>query len=347
MKAVVLQSGNKFGLEDVPKPQLQKNHDVIVKVTTAAICGSDIHAKHGVIPGYGPGAAMGHEFAGVIDGVGSDVINFKPGDRVAAAPITWCGVCPNCKRGDGPHCKFGGVFGGGAIFGPRLGGAQAEYIRVPYADNCLIHTPDNVPDEQAVLVGDIFATGYKAAKEAHIQTGDTVVVYGCGPVGMGAVISALQFGPKKVYAVELLDNRLAIAEGYGAETINGNDTDVVEKVRAITGGEGLDVAIEAVGELVTFTNALRSVRNDGMVSVVGLFPGPVEFPLHEMGFYGVRLVMGLGAPSYMSQLMALVESGRVDLKGLVTQVFPLDKAVEAFDLVEFHKDQCLKVLLKP
>jgi len=347
MKAVVLRSGREFGLADIPKPQLQRNHDVIVKVTIAAICGSDIHAKHGVIPGYGPGAVMGHEFAGVVEEVGSDVINFKPGDRVAAAPITWCGVCPNCKRNDSPHCRLGGVFGGGEIFGKGLGGAQAGYIRVPYADNCLVHIPDNVPDEQAVLVGDIFATGYKAARDANIQTGDTVVVYGCGPVGMGAIISTFQFGPKAVYAVELLDNRLAIAEGYGATTINGNEPDVVERVRAITGGEGLDVAIEAVGEPVTFMNALRSVRNDGMVSVVGLFPGPVEFPLHEMGFYGVRLVMGLGAPSHMGKLMALVESGKVSLGALVTHVFPLEEAIEAYELVENHKDQCLKVLLEP
>jgi threonine dehydrogenase-like Zn-dependent dehydrogenase len=347
MKAVVLQAGSRFTLEEVPKPGLQGRRDVIVKVTTAAICGSDVHAKHGLIPGYTPGTVMGHEFVGVIDESGPDVINFKAGDRVAAAPITWCGVCAPCRRREPQHCLLGGVWGGGEIFGRGLAGAQTNYIRVPYADNCLIRIPDNVPDEQAVFVGDVFVTGYRAAYEAHIGTGDTVVVYGCGPIGLGAVISAFQFGPKRVFAVDMLPNRLAIAREYGAITLNGAEIDAVAKVREETGGEGADVAIEAIGNPQAFMQALRSVRRGGAVSVVGLFPGPVEFPLHEMGFYGVRLSMGLGDPSFMTPLMGLVESGRVNLAALATHAFPLGKALEAYDLFENHKDECIKVLLKP
>jgi alcohol dehydrogenase len=347
MKAVVLREGNRFVLEEIPKPQIKAEHEVIVRVTTAAICGSDVHAKHGLIPGYTPGTIMGHEFVGIIEEVGSNVMEFKVGDRVSAAPITWCGVCISCKRGEPQYCLRGGVWGGGEIFGRGLAGAQTSFIRVPWADNCLISTPTNVSDEQAVFVGDVFTTGYRAASEGRIQTGDTVVVYGCGPIGLGAIISAMQFGPRTVYAVDMLENRLALARSYGAQTINPGNDDVVKQIRERTGGEGVDTAIEAIGNPQTFIQALRSVRRGGTFSVVGLFPGPVEFPLHEMGFYGVRISMGLGDPSTMRKLMRLLESKKVDLTPLATHTFPLERALEAYDLFENQKHKCLKVLLKP
>jgi threonine dehydrogenase-like Zn-dependent dehydrogenase len=347
MKAVVLQAEHKFALEEVPRPELKEHDDAIVRVTTAAICGSDVHAKHGLIPGYTPGTVMGHEFVGVVEEVGSDVMDFKPGERVAAPPVTWCGVCPACKRGDPQHCTRGGVWGGGEIFGRGLGGAQTVYIRIPWADNCLLHIPDSVADEQAVFVGDVFTTGYRAASEGHIKPGDTVVVYGCGPIGLGAVISAWQFGPKQVFAVDMLENRLALAREYGATALNGSQVNVLEALRDATGGEGADVAMEAIGNPQAFLQALRSVRRGGTVSVVGLFPSPVEFPLHELGFYGIRISMGLGDPSYMRELMGLVEKGRVNLAPLATYTYPLDQAMEAYDLFENQKDKCVKVLLKP
>jgi len=347
MKAVVLQAGNKFALEEIPKPELKGNGDVIVKVTTAAICGSDVHAKHGLIPGYTPGTIMGHEFVGVVDEVGPNVINFKPGDRVSAAAATWCGTCPACKRGEVQYCSHGGVWGGGEIFGPGLPGAHTSYIRVPNADNCLVSIPDNVADEQAVFVGDVLSTGYHAAREGHIQTGDRVAVFGCGPIGLGALISAWQFGPKEVFAVDMLDNRLAVAKEYGATALDGRDTDVVERIREATHGEGVDVAIEAIGNPHAFEQALKSVRRGGTVSVVGLFPAPVEFPIHQLSFYGVKVSMGLGNLCHMNQLMGLLECGRVNLSRLATHVFSLDKAIEAYDLFEFHREKCIKVLLKP
>ena len=347
MKAVVLQAGRRFALKEIPKPRLIGKKDAVVEVTMAAICGSDLHAKNGVIPGFKPGTIMGHEFTGLIDGVGPDVLNFKVGDRVVAAPITWCGVCNPCKRSEPQHCVRGGVFGGGEIFGKGMGGAQANYIRVPFADNCLFHVPDGVSDDQAVLVGDVFQAGYWSAREARIKTGDTIAVFGCGPIGLAAIISAFQFGAKRVFGVGKLENRLAIARQYGALTINGNEKDVLASLRKATGGEGVDVAIEAKGDPETFMQALRSVRRGGMVSVVGLFPRAVEFPIQEMGFYGVKLSMGLGDPSDVARLMGLVESGRVNLALLATHVFSLDKALEAYDFFENHKDKCVKVLLKP
>lgn len=347
MKAVVLQTGNQFAVEEVPEPKLQKNNDVIIKVTKAAICGSDIHAKHGLIPGIAPGTVIGHEFVGVVEEVGSDVTRFKPGDRVDAPAATWCGICPACKRDEVQYCVNGGVWGGGEIFGKGLAGAQTSYVRVPYADTCLTPIPDNVSDDQAVFVGDVFSTGYHAAYQGHIQTGDIVVIFGCGPIGLGALVSAWQFGPRQVLTVDMLDNRLALAKHYGATIIDGREGNVVERIREATDGGGADVAIEAIGNTDTFQQALKSVRRGGMVSVVGLFPAPVEFPLQELAFYGIRLSMGLASLSRMSRLMGLLESGRVDLTPLVTHTFALDNALDAYDLFENRKDQCLKVLLEP
>lgn len=347
MKAVVLQEGNKFGLEEVPEPALKKNDDVMVQVTAAAICGSDVHAKHGLIPGIPIGTIMGHEFVGKIVEVGSDVTRFNVGDRVAVPPGCFCGICEACRRGEIQYCTNGGVWGGGEMFGPDLQGAQTSYVRVPFADRCLTPIPDSVTDEQAVFVGDVFSTGYYAALEGHIQTGDTVVIFGCGPIGLGALISAWQFGPRQVFAVDLLDNRLDLAKHYGATVIDIRQGDAVEQLKEMTGGRLADVAIEAIGNPVTFGQSLKSVRRGGKVSVIGLFPFQVELPIHELSFYSIKISMGLADVSHVSELMGLIESGRVDLRPLATHEFPLEQAMDAYELFENHKDQCLKVLIKP
>lgn len=347
MKAVVLKSGKKLALEDVPEPALQKADDVIVNVTTTAICGSDIHVKQGLIPGISPGTVMGHEFVGVVETVGRDVTRFQPGDRVAAPAAIWCGICPACKRGDVQYCINGGVWGGGEIFGKGLSGVQTSYVRVPYADVCLTPIPDHVPDEQAVFVGDVFSTGYHAAREGHIEIGNTVAIFGCGPIGLGSLISAWQFGPKQVLGIDMLPNRLALAKHYGATAIDARQGHVVEQIQDATGGAGVDVAIEAIGKRETFLEAIRSVRRGGTVSVVGLFAVPVEFPLQELVPYGLRISMGLGNLGKMSQLMSLIESGRANLSPLVSHSFALDDALDAYDLFENQKEQCIKVLLKP
>jgi alcohol dehydrogenase len=347
MKAVVLKEKGQLALEDVPEPQLKENSDVIVRVTTAAICGSDIHIKHGLVPGVAPGTIMGHEFMGVIDRTGSEVTRFKPGDRVAVPAAVWCGICPACRRGEVEYCANGGVWGGGELFSLKLSGVQTVAVRVPFADVCLTSIPDSVPDEQAVFVGDVFSTGYHAAHEGHITIGDSVVIFGCGPIGLTALVSARQFGPKQVLAIDRLPNRLALAKHFGGLPIDASKGPVVEQIQRATGGAGADVVIEAVGSQETFLDALRSVRRGGAVSVVGLFPGPVDFPLHELVLSGLRLSMGLGNLSRMNQLMALIESGRVDLSPLVTHTFALDDALEAYDLFENHKEKCIKVVLKP
>jgi len=347
MEAIVLQAENQLAIKDVPEPELQKESDVMVRVTTAAICGSDIHIKHGLMPGIGPGTIMGHEFVGVVERAGSAVTRFKPGDRVAAPAAVWCGICAFCRRGDVQYCENGGVWGGGEFLGRGLSGVQTGYVRVPYADVCLTPIPDSVSDDQAVFVGDVFSTGYYAAREGHIGTGDTVAVFGCGPIGLAALVAAWQFGAGRVIGVDMFPNRLQVARHYGATVIDARDGAVAERVREAAGIEGVDVAIEAVGKTETFEHALQSVRRGGTVSAVGLFFEPVIFPIQELVIRGVHLNMGLGNLGFMGRLMNLIAAGRVDLSPLVTHTFSLEDGLQAYDLMENHKERCIKVLLKP
>lgn len=347
MLAVVLQPGNQIALREVPEPRIQGPDEILIQVTTAAICGSDLHAKQGLTPGLKPGVIMGHEFVGRVVEVGQAVIRFRPGDRVAAPASVWCGCCPSCRRGQVQYCERGGIWGGGEIFGSGLQGAQTALVRAPFADACLCAIPDEVPDEQAVFVGDVLSTGYHAARQGNIRTGDVVAVLGCGPIGLAAVISAGLFGPRRVLALDALDNRLELARAYGAVPLDVRQGDASELIRQATNGLGADVVIEAIGNPNTFLQCLRAVRRGGTVSVVGIFPSKVEFPLGRMSAYGLNLSMGLGAFKHMDRLMALLASGSLDLSPLVTHVFGLEQALEAYELFEDHKDQCLKVLLKP
>ncbi len=348
MRAVVVKKDEQIGVEDVPEPSLKESSDVLVRVTLAAICGSDVHIKHGRIPGIEPGTILGHEFVGIVQEVGAGVQRFQVGDRVVSPPAASCGTCAACRSGVLQNCPESSMYGGGPFMSPMgLDGVQTQLVRVPHADFVLTPIPAAVPDEQAVLVGDMFNTGYHAAHEARIGVADTVAVSGCGPVGLCAVLSARQFGPSRVFAIDLFDNRLALAERYGATPIDLRQGDPVEQIRAATGGEGVDVVLEASGNTGAFLDATRMIKKYGTISCVGLFGGPVEFPLQELIFRGIKVVMGLGNVVHIPTLMKLVEHGRVDLSPIGTHTFPLESATEAYELFENHKDQCLKVFLKP
>jgi threonine dehydrogenase-like Zn-dependent dehydrogenase len=346
VKAVVLQPNHEIAVEDVSEPRIEKGSDVLLKITKTAICGSDIHIKQGMLP-VNPGTVMGHEFTGVVTEVGSDVTRFKPGDRVSAPPAVWCGTCPACKRGQAQYCDHLSIWGSGDILGKGLTGAQTEYVRMPNAELCLTLVPNHVPDEDAVFVGDVFGTGYHAAREGNIRPGDTVAVYGCGPIGLGAIAAGRQFGPSRILAVDLLSNRLDIAEKFGATIVRPAKGDASEEIMNMTEGRGVDVAIEAIGSPVTFEQALHSVRRGGSLSIVGLYAAPVEFPAQELSMHGIRLSMGLGDLTYGERLMSLVASGRVSLKEMATRTFPISEARAAYDLFENHKDECIKVLIEP
>lgn len=346
MQGVVLKPGHQLALEEVPKPQLDGPGQMLVRVTTSAICGSDLHIKYGEIP-VSPGTVIGHEFAGVVEETAPDVKCFKPGDRVVVAAGLWCGYCPSCMRGEVQTCHVGGVWGGGMFQGRPLSGAQTEYVAVPNADMCAVPIPDNVSDEQAILVGDVFSTGFHAIQQGGVGPGDTVAVFGCGPIGLAAVASAQLFGPSRVYALDMVPKRLELAAVLGAEPIDVSQGSPVTRILAETDMRGVDVAVEAAGLPESFSQALSSLRRGGMLSVVGLFAKSVELPLPLLGLYGVRISMGLADLGNMGALMSLLANGKVDLSGLVTHTFPLAEAMEAYDLFENHKDQCIKVMLKP
>ena len=346
MQAVVLKPGHQLALEEVPKPVLDGPGQILVRVTTTAICGSDVHIKHGEIP-ITPGTVIGHEFVGVVEETAPDVRLFKPGDRVDVPACLWCGCCAACQRGQVQYCEVGGIWGGGFFMGRALGGAQTEYVKVPNADMCAVHIPDNVSDEQAILVGDVLGTGYHAVLDGGVGPGDTVAVFGCGPVGLCAIATAQLYSPARLFAVDVLPNRLALAEKFGAEVIDAGKVDAVSDILGKTDMAGADVAIEAVGLTSTFHSGLGVLRRGGTLSVVGLFAEPVSLGLPILGLSGVRISVGLGDLSHMRMLMSLVAQGRLDLSPLATHSFPLSQAMEAYELFEHHKDQCIKVMLKP
>ncbi len=327
-------------LRQVPEPRVVNPTDVVIKVTTSAICGSDLHIKERVIPRVDPSVILGHEYVGRIVEVGEAIRDLRVGDRVIGGPAFWCGRCFYCRKGAPQYCLKGGVYG------YSLNGSHAEFMRLVYAENCLVKVPEDVPDEEAVLIGDVLQTGFHGAKQAEITPGDVVAVFGCGPIGIGAVISCFLFGPKEVIAVDVVPFRLRLAEEFGALALDANKHDPVQIIRERTKGMGADAVIEATGSPSAFQNALRSVRRGGVVSVVGVFGKPVEFPIDKYSQYGVTVKMGLGYLGWMGNLLGLVESRRISLSKIITHTFPLDKAIEAYRVFETERDSCLKVVLK-
>ncbi|WP_119461476.1 zinc-dependent alcohol dehydrogenase [Rhodospirillaceae bacterium SYSU D60014] len=255
MKAVVFHGIGDIRLDDVPEPKIQDPTDAVVRITASAICGTDLHMIRGTMPGMKPGTVLGHEAVGVVEEVGQNVRNLNVGDRVVVPSTIACGFCSYCRAGyhaqcdnANPHGKLAGTafFGGPETTGP-FDGLQAEYARIPYANVGLVKLPDEVSDDQAILISDIFPTGYFGAELAEIQAGDTVAVFGCGPVGQFAILSAKLLGADRVLAIDTLPDRLAMARQQGAEVIDFDAESPVEVIRQLTGGIGVDRVIDAVG----------------------------------------------------------------------------------------------------
>src|SRR5438309_3407952 len=246
MRAVTFVEVGKLELADVPKPAIQEPGDVILRVTTSAICGSDLHVLNGRIPGMTEGSVIGHEFVGVVEEAGADVTKVAVGDRVLSSMMIPCGECVLCRKGLGGQCQDLRVFGYGAFFGD-LNGGQAEYVRVPEANRIARKLDDTLSDERALFAGDIMSTGVRVAQEGQIKGGDVVVVTGCGPVGLFAIQAARSYRPSTIYAVDSVDQRLEMAQGFGAVPINLKQQNVVVTVQDATGGAGADVGLECVG----------------------------------------------------------------------------------------------------
>src|SRR3954466_4494877 len=351
MKANVFHSKNKIRVEEVAKPRAAAG-EAVIRVTLTTICGTDLHIVRGEYP-VKPGLIIGHEPVGVIEELGPGVAGYEVGDRVLVGAITPCGQCRGCLSGNLSQCGHGEGYEalGGWRFGNTINGAQAEFLRVPYAQANLARIPDELTDEQVVLLADIASTGFSGAESAKIKIGDAVVVFAQGPIGLCSTIGAKLMGAALVIGVDGDSNRLAMSRALGADvTLDYREVDVVAEVKKLTCG-GADVAIEALGTQGTFENALRCLRPGGTLSSLGVYSGKLQLPYDAFaaGLGDHRIVTTLcpGGKERMRRLMALVQSGRFDPRPLITHRYALADIVEAYDLFSSRRDGVLKVAIRP
>lgn len=389
MKALCWYGAHKVRVENVPDPEIINPRDAIVKITTTAICGSDLHLYDGYIPTMKKGDIIGHEFMGEVVDIGSSVENLKKGDRVVVPFTIACGRCFYCEKGLWSLCdnsnpnawlaeamygfSTSGLYGYSHIYGGYAGG-QAEYARVPFADVGPIKVPDGLTDEQVLFLSDIFPTGYMAAENCNIQPGDTVAVWGCGPVGQFAIKSAYLLGAERVIAIDRVPERLKMAQEQGkAEVINFEGTDVIEELKQMTGGNGPDACIDAVGleahgtgvDLVydnarqkarmttdrphVLRQAMQACRKGGTVSIPGVYGGLLDkLPFGAAFAKGLTFKMGqTHVHRYLHPLLERIENGEIDPSFVITHRLSLDEAPHGYDIFKHKEDECIKVVLKP
>lgn len=344
MKAVTFHGPRNVKLSDVDEPKIQDSRDVIIKVSTAGICGSDLHVYDGRMPLPGTGWIIGHEYTGEVVETGSDVANFRPGDRVVGSFVASCGDCYYCQTGWPSVCVKQQTFGFLA-----LPGAQAEYLRVPNGHYTLEKIPDGVSDEQALFTGDILATGYFAADRGEIKPGDVVAVVGCGPVGLFAQMAALQFEPKVVLAIDSMPERLEMARRIGAVPVDMSAQDPTAVVREHSEGRGADVVLEAVGIAPSLQSCFRYVRPAGTISAVGMYTEP-EFPFPMFRSFLADITFKIGmcpVKRYMGRLLQLIADGKLDPTLIITHRLPLSEAPRGYDIFDKRIESCIKVVLTP
>jgi len=345
MKALVYQGPGKRSWETVPDPKIQKPTDAIVKIDTATICGTDLHILKGDVPAVKPGTILGHEAVGTIVELGASVANFVIGDRVLVSCVSSCGQCRFCKEGRYGQC----LNGGGWIFGHLINGVQADYARVPFADNSLYKIPSGLSDEQVLFLSDILPTAFEVGVlNGQVKPGDTVAVVGAGPIGLAVIMAAKLFTPGKIIAIDLADSRLAKAKEFGADaTINNGTENAVKKVLQLTGGLGADVAIEAVGVPDTFELCAELIRPGGRVANVGVHGHAVTLHLEKLWIKDVTITTGLVDTYSIPQLLSLIVGGRLDPTTFATHRFPMNEAMAAYDVFgDAAKTHALKVVLE-
>jgi alcohol dehydrogenase len=351
MRANVYRGVNTFGIEEVARPHAGPG-EAVMRVTLTTICGTDLHIVKGEYP-VAPGLVIGHEPVGVIEELGPGVTGYEIGDRVLVGAITPCGQCNACLSGHLSQCGHGSGCEamGGWRFGNTINGAQAEYLLVPHAQANLAKIPDEVSDEQAVLLADIASTGISGAESGGVRIGDSVVVFAQGPIGLFATIGARLMGAALVIGVDGDRNRLEMSRTVGADVaIDYRECDVVAEVKRLTGG-GADVAIEALGTQETFESALRSLRPGGTLSSLGVYSGKLQVPYDAFaaGLGDHRIVTTLcpGGKERMRRLLELVRHGRIDVGPMLTHSFSLDEIAGAYDLFAGRRDGVIKVALRP
>ena len=376
MKAIVYNGVKDVNVENVEDPKIEKSDDIIVRVTSTAICGSDLHLIHGMIPNMPKGFRLGHETMGIIEEAGPDVVNLKKGDRVIVPFPVACGHCWQCEHGNFSQCDnsneygdVGGILGYSNTFGGYPGG-QAEFLRVPYANIGPRIVPENLEDEQVLFLTDVLPTSYWGVEMGNVQPGDTVVVLGCGPIGLTAIKWCIFKGAKRVIAVDNVPYRLNHAKIYkGVETINFEDYDNTgEYIKEITHG-GADVVLDCVGmdgkmtaieKVETMLKlqggsksaieiASQAVRKCGTVVLVGVYGARYNmFPLGDFFARNITLKMGqCPAQRYVDPILKLIKDGKFDATDIITHTLKLDQGKHAYDIFDNKLDNCIKVILKP
>ncbi len=342
MKAVVYHGPSKKSLDTVPMPKVQKPTDAVVRIVKTTICGTDLHILKGDVPAVEKGRILGHEGVGIIESVGDAVSNFKPGDRVLISCITSCGKCEYCKQQMYSHCEDGGW-----ILGHLIDGTQAEYVRIPHADNSLYPIPAGSDEEALVMLSDILPTGHEiGVLYGAVKPGDTVAIVGAGPVGMGALLTAQFYSPAKIIMVDLDDGRLQMAKTFGAtDLINSCSGDTVAEIMAHT-KDGVDVAIEAVGIPHTFDICQQIVRPGGHIANVGVHGTKVDLQIQDLWIKNITLTTGLVNTNTTPMLLKTVTSGKLQPEGLITHRFSFDNFMDAYDVFgNASRENAMKVII--
>lgn len=348
MKALTYQGHRTVRVERVPDPTIVEPGDAIVRVTACSVCGSDLHVYHGRERGIDRGCVMGHEFVGEVVELGSDPAGRVVGERVLSPFTTSCGNCDFCRIGLTSRCVSGQLFGW-VEQGRGLNGGQAEYVRVPLAGSTLLPVPDDVDDDTALLLGDVLGTGFFCAEQATLVAASVCAVIGCGPVGLCAVIGAREAGVERVYALDRVPERLALAVRFGALALNVDRDDPLEILRGATSGRGADAVLEVVGNASAQRMALDLLRPGGTLSVVGVHSDS-SFSFSPGEAYDKNLTYRVGrcpAHRMARQLLPLVRAKDLGLASILTHRFALDEGVEAYRIFDEKLDGCIKTVLQP
>ena len=342
MKAYTYIDKGRFELVEKPVPQIVDPKDAIVRVTLGSICSSDLHIKHGSVPRAVPGITVGHEMVGVVEAVGAQVRNVKPGDRVTVNVETFCGECFFCRNGYVNNCTDPD---GGWALGCRIDGGQAEFVRVPYADQGLNHIPANVSDEQALFVGDVLATGFWAARISEIKEDDTVLIIGAGPTGICTLLCVMLWKPRRIVVCEKSEERQEFIRKHYPSVEVVSPEECMPLMRSCERG-GADVVIEVAGAEDTFRMAWEAARPNAIVTVVALYDRPQVLPLPDM--YGKNLTFKTGGVDGCDceEILSLIARGLIDTTPLITHTFPLADIEEAYRIFENRLDGVIKIAIK-
>ena len=344
MKALVYRGPGQKAVEERPKPELQAPGDAIVKITRTTICGTDLHILKGDVPTCQPGRILGHEGVGIVEAAGVGVTAFKPGDHVLISCISSCGKCENCRRGMYSHCATGGW-----ILGNTIDGTQAEFVRTPHADTSLYPIPAGADEEALVMLSDILPTGFECGVlNGKVAPGSTVAIVGAGPIGLAALLTAAFYAPAEIILVDIDENRLAVGKRFGATAIvNSADGGAAERIMKLTGGRGVDTAIEAVGIPATFTLCEDIIAPGGTIANVGVHGSKVDLHLERLWSQNMTITTRLVDTASIPMLLKTVQSTRLDAKQLITHRFKFDQIMQAYEtFANAAETKALKVIIE-